>query len=101
MQFTIYLSLIAFLGGGLVAAIITILRVYPLAGLNIFASSYIWLFQSIPLLMLLFLSGLGIPRLFQIDISPWFAATISLVIFTSAYLADVWRGAIQNVAKGQ
>ena len=101
MQFTIYLSLIAFLGGGLVAAIITILRIYPLAGLNALASSYIWLFQSIPLLMLLFLSGLGIPRLFQVDIDPWFAATVSLVIFTSAYLADVWRGAIENVAKGQ
>ena len=51
--------------------------------------------------MLLFLSGLGIPRLFSIDINPWSAATISLVIFTSAYLADVWRGAIQNIAKGQ
>ena len=51
--------------------------------------------------MLLFLSGLGIPRLFEIDIDPWVAATISLVMFTSAYLADVWRGAIQNVPKGQ
>ena len=39
--------------------------------------------------------------MFQVDIDPWFAATVSLVIFTSAYLADVWRGAIENVAKGQ
>ena len=100
-QFTVYLSLIAFVGGGLIGSIITILRIYPLAPLNLFASSYIWLFQSIPLLMLLFLSGLGIPRLFEIDIDPWVAATISLVMFTSAYLADVWRGAIQNVPKGQ
>ena len=58
-QFTIYLSAIAFAGGGLIGFIITIFRIYPIKTLNIFASSYIWLFQSIPLLMLLFLSGLG------------------------------------------
>ena len=62
-QFTIYLSLIAFVGGGIVAVLIAFLRIAPRRYLLSIASTYIWLFQSVPLLMLLFLLGLGVPRL--------------------------------------
>ncbi|MGB2281056.1 MAG: amino acid ABC transporter permease, partial [Pseudomonadales bacterium] len=65
------------------------------------SKAYIWWFQSVPLLMLLFLCGLGMPRLFNIQVSPWAAATIALVLFTSAYMSEVWRGAIESVDKGQ
>ena len=100
-RFTIYLSLIAFIGGGIVGALVTFLRIIPNKSLNIISYSYIWLFQSVPLLMLLFLLGLGVPRLLGFDINPWIAATISLVLFTSAYLAEVWRGSIIAVSIGQ
>ena len=100
-RFTVYLSLIAFLGGGLIAMVITFCRVIPNQTLNFFSYSYTWLFQSVPLLMMLFLVGLGIPRFIGIDIDPWIAAGISLTIFTSAYLSEVWRGAILAIPKGQ
>ena len=100
-QFTIYLSLIAFVGGGLIGAAITMVRIGPSKRAQRLASAYIWLFQSIPLLMLLFLSGLGVPRLFQQDVNPWVAAIISLMLYSSAYLAEVWRGAIQSLPEGQ
>ena len=100
-QFTIYLSLIAFFGGGLVGAFITLLRVLPNRTTKNFAVSYIWFFQSAPLLMLFFLLGLGIPRFFEVEVNPWVAAIISLTFFTSAYLADVWRGAIESIPVGQ
>ena len=45
--------------------------------------------------------GLGIPRFLGQDFDPWYAASISLVVFTSAYLAEVWRGAILAIPKGQ
>ena len=100
-RFTIYLSLIAFIGGGLLALLITFLRIYPSKILNYISFSYVWLFQSLPLLMLLFIIGLGIPRFIGQDFNPWYAASISLVVFTSAYLAEVWRGAILAIPKGQ
>ena len=100
-RFTVYLSLIAFLGGGLIAMVITFCRVIPNQTLNLFSYSYTWLFQSVPLLMMLFLVGLVIPRFIGIDIDPWIAAGISLTIFTSAYLSEVWRGAILAIPKGQ
>ena len=48
-----------------------------------------------------FLIGLGIPRFVGQDFDPWYAASISLIVFTSAYLAEVWRGAILAIPKGQ
>lgn len=100
-QFTIYLSLIAFIGGGLVAVGITILRIMPSKSARFMAQSYIWLFQSAPLLMLLFLFGLGVPRLIGLDVNIWIAASFALTLYSSAYLAEVWRGAIQSLPDGQ
>ncbi|MEC7762746.1 MAG: amino acid ABC transporter permease [Pseudomonadota bacterium] len=100
-QFTIYLSLIAFIGGGLIGALITLMRITKSKALRRIAVSYIWLFQSTPLLMMLFLTGLGVPRLLDIDVNPWTAAVVSLVIYSSAYLSDVWRGAVESIPKGQ
>lgn len=100
-QFTIYLSLIAFIGGGLIALLVTLLRVTPSDGNKAAASGYIWIFQSVPLLMLLFLLGLGVPRLLGLDINPWVAAGIALTLYASAYLSDVWRGAVEAVSVGQ
>ncbi len=100
-QFTVYLSLIAFIGGGIAAIFITLARIAPYNPIRAAATGYIWLFQSTPLLMLLFLCGLGFPHLFQFQISPWTAASVALTIFTSAYLAEVWRGAVGAVERGQ
>ncbi|MGJ8583095.1 MAG: amino acid ABC transporter permease [Marinosulfonomonas sp.] len=100
-QYTIYLSLIAFVGGGLIGLVMTVLKILPNKTARIFATSYIWLFQSIPLLMLLFLIGLGVPSFFQINVSPWVAASVSLTLFTSAYMSEVWRGALESVPNGQ
>lgn len=100
-QWTIYLSLTAFVGGGLLGLFITVLRIAPLNITRWVATGYIWLFQAIPLLMLLFLTGLGIPVFFKVDIPPSLAATVSLTLFTSAYMAEVWRGALDAVPKGQ
>jgi polar amino acid transport system permease protein len=100
-QFTVYLSLIAFVGGGLIGLLIATLRIAPARNARRLAGAYIWLFQSVPLLMLLFLLGLGLPRFLAVDVNPWVAATIALTLYASAYLSDVWRGAVEAVPAGQ
>lgn len=100
-QFTIYLSLIAFVGGGILGAFIALVRIAPNKWGKRITIAYIWLFQSTPLLMLLFLTGLGVPRLFGMNIDPWYAASISLTLYSSAYMSDVWRGALEAIPRGQ
>ena len=100
-QFTIYLSLVAFAGGAIFGGAITVLRILPNRFVQRSATAFVWLFQSTPLLMLLFLTGLGAPRLIGLEISPWSAAIISLTLHSSAFMADVWRGAIESVPTAQ
>ncbi|MEL6299337.1 MAG: amino acid ABC transporter permease [Pseudomonadota bacterium] len=100
-QYTVYLSLIAFIAGGAVGLVVTLASVSKLRPAQAIAGIYVWLFQSVPLLMLLFLLGLGIPRLLGVDVDPWAAASIALILYASAYLSDVWRGAVQAVPAGQ
>ena len=60
MRWTLGLSLVAFIGGGLVGLLVALLRVAPVAPLRWLAAGYIQLLQATPLLMLLFLVFFGL-----------------------------------------
>ena len=100
-QFTIYLSLIAFMGGGILALVLAFMATIHNRVSNIASKTYIWFFQSTPLLMLLFLFGLGIPRLLGVNVNIWLAASFALVLYSSAYIGEVWRGSIESIPKSQ
>ena len=100
LQWTLALSLVAFIGGGLIGLLIMTLRISAQAFPRGFARFYIELFQGTPLLMQLFLVFFGI-ALLGIDISAWLAAAIALTLFTSAYLAEIWRGCVESIPHGQ
>jgi polar amino acid transport system permease protein len=99
-RWTIGLSLLAFVCGALVGLVLLLMRTSKSAVLRTSARIYIELFQSTPLLMQLFLLFFGL-ALFGLNISPWAAAGIALTLFTSAYLAEIWRGCVEAVARGQ
>ena len=61
---------------------------------------YIEVFQGTPLLMQLFIIFFGL-SLLGVDVSPWIAAAVGLTLFTSAYLAEIWRGCVEAVPRGQ
>lgn len=64
--------------------------------LRTIAGSSILVIQPIPVLMILFMSYYGL-TLMGLEIPPLLAASASLAIYVSAYLAEIWRGAIQAV----
>ena len=100
-RFTIYLSLISFIGGAFLAAILAYFSIKKNSSLRKIATVYIWLFQSTPLLMLLFIFGLGFPRMLALEVNIWFAAGGALILYASAYIGEVWRGAIESVSQNQ
>ena len=99
-KWTLALSLIAFVLGGGVGLLILFARITHNRIVQALAKGYIEVFQGTPLLMQLFIVFFGL-SLIGIDISPWFAAAIGLTLFTSAYLAEIWRGCVESVPKGQ
>ena len=50
--------------------------------------------------MQLFLVFFGL-ALFGIDVTPWVAAGLALTLWTSAFLAEIWRGCVEAIPKGQ
>jgi len=99
-QWTIVLSLIAFVCGGIVGLVLLFMRTSQIAPLEWFTKIYIEFFQGTPLLMQLFLFFFGI-ALFGVEVSPWTAATLALTFWTSAFLTEIWRGCVAAVHKGQ
>lgn len=99
-QWTILLSLIAFIGGGIVGLILLFLRTSQVKWLEVPTRLYIEFFQGTPLLMQLFLFFFGV-ALFGIEVSPWMAAGLALTLWTSAFLTEIWRGCVEAIPKGQ
>ena len=99
-RWTVALSLIAFVGGGIVGLLLLVLRLTKAPGTQTFVAGYVQLFQGTPLLMQLFLAYFGI-ALFGIKTSAWVAASFALTLYTSAFLTEIWRGCVAAIPKGQ
>jgi polar amino acid transport system permease protein len=99
-RWTVALSLIAFIGGGLVALLLLMLRLTKSRPMEWLVSAYVQIFQGIPLLVQLFLAYYGL-GLFGINTSPWVAASAGLTLYTSAFLTEIWRGCVAAVPRGQ
>nr|WP_294892268.1 ABC transporter permease subunit [uncultured Gilliamella sp.] len=65
---------------------------------------YIWLFRSLPLLVLL-IYIYSLPRFWQASSvvlsNPFWAGLIALILSESAYMAEIHRGALQAISKDQ
>ncbi len=99
-RWTVVLSLIAFIGGGRVALLLLVARLSKVKGVGHFVAGYVQLFQGTPLLMQLFLAYFGL-ALFGVRTSAWVEASMALILYTSAYLTEIWRGCVASIPKGQ
>jgi len=97
---TIGLSLIGLLGGGVAGFIIALSRISPSRIVRLLSACYVQLIQGTPLLVIMFLTYFGLPTL-GVTVSPLTAAGASLTIYVGAYLGEIWRGSIESVPKPQ
>jgi polar amino acid transport system permease protein len=99
-RWTLLLSAIAFVGGGIGALVLLLLRYgQPRYGVRL-VHLYVELLQGTPLLLQLFLVFFGLPLL-GVDVSPILAAGVALTLYASAFLAEIWRGCVDAVPRGQ
>lgn len=109
-RWTVVLSLVAFIGGGLVGMLLLVGRLSATRAVpgaqkaaivtRRLLDGYVQLFQGTPLLMQLFLAYFGL-ALFGLNVPAWVAAAVALTLYTSAYLAEIWRGCVDAIPKGQ
>lgn len=99
-RWTIGLSLMAFVGGGIVGLILALSRTSESKMLRGWSIGFIQLFRGTPLLLQLFLIFFGAPVI-GIDVNPWLAAGIALTLNSGAFLGEIWRGCIEAIPGGQ
>ena len=106
---TVELLSLACLFGFILAVIIVLARLSPFKTLSLVATSYCYLFRGTPLLVQLWIAYFGIGALGQEAVGPlwvilsngWLVGLMVLTLNTSAYVAEILRGGLVNIDKGQ
>jgi len=79
--------------------IFSLMRISKYKIINLPAKAYIWVIRGTPLLLQLWIIYFGFSSVLLIDPIP--AAFIALGIHNGAYIAEIFRGAIESVDRGQ
>ncbi len=100
LLWTVVLSALAFVLGGIAGFFVMLARISHLRWLRRAALIYIQIVQGTPLLIQMFLLyfGLGV---FGVAVPPLVAAGLGMMVYSSSYLGEIWRGAVESIAKTQ
>ncbi|MET7243671.1 amino acid ABC transporter permease [Methylobacterium sp. EM32] len=98
---TLALSAIAFIGGGLLGFGVALARISSNRILRGAASVYVQVVQGTPLLILLFMIYFGLAIAGFDQLPALIAAGAGLTIYASGFLGEIWRGCIEAVPKTQ
>lgn len=98
------LSISAWLIAGAIGFVLALAKQSTILPLNWVARVYIWFFRSLPLLVLL-VFVYNLPQIYPASGSvlsnAFYAGLIALVLSETAYMAEIHRGGILSVPKGQ
>jgi polar amino acid transport system permease protein len=98
---TIWVSWLGLLLGAVIGAVFALFRLSRSRVLRTIGLVYVETFRSLPILVLLFFCYYGLALLFRVDLSPFVAATLALMLSASAMMTEVIRAGIESVPRGQ
>lgn len=96
---TIEITVAGIFLGIILGLIFSLLRISKHWFFNIPAKAYIWIIRGTPLLLQLWIIYFGFSDILLIDCLP--AAALALGIHNGAYIAEIFRGAIESIDRGQ
>lgn len=103
---TILLTAFSFFFGLIGGALVAFALISPFKPLRWLCRIYVDFFRGTPMLVQLFMIYFGLPALFQslgfdFSFNRFFAAVLALSLNVAAYLAEILRGGIQSIDRGQ
>jgi len=101
LRWTVALTLVAFVGGGIGGFLIAMMRVSRMPSVRAAAALYVTLLQGTPLLMQLFLAFYGLAVLTGVRLDAWPAVALAFTLYAAAFLGDIWRGTIEAIPSQQ
>jgi len=100
LPWTIALTLAAFVLGALIAVLLCMLRLSKIKLLSYSSAVVILLLRSIPPIVWLFVMFFVFSQ-YLVQMSSFTAAVASLALIASAYIAEIYRGALKAISQGQ
>lgn len=97
---TLYVSLISIFFSFILGLILGLVRYVKIKYLSAVVGFVIDLVRNLPLLLIIFFTYFGLPRI-GIVTNPTMAAIVALIVFEGAMLAEIVRSGIQAVDPGQ
>ena len=101
LQLSLLLTVLAILGGIVLGTLLALMRLSGFLPLSLFASGYVNLIRSIPLILVIFWFYFLVPLAIGRPIGSFYSALIAFVLFEAAYYSEIIRAGIQSVRKGQ
>jgi len=98
---TVELWVVAFAVGLSLGLAVSLARISGRAWLNGPAIAYVEIFRNTPVLVQLIWFYYAFPIVLGQQLSPFTAAALGLTLNTSAYSAEIFRGGILSIARGQ
>lgn len=99
--YTLAISLTAFALAMLAGLLVALPGMAKRRSLRYFNRIYVECFRSVPVLVMILWIYYGLPLILGIELTAFYAAVIALALCESAFHAEIFRGGIQAVDKGQ
>lgn len=99
MVLTLELTVVSVLLGIVIGLFFALLKLSRIKGLSWISDAYIYLIRGTPLIVQIFILYFGLSGLFLIP--DFWAASLALAFHNGAYIAEIFRGSIQSIDKGQ
>lgn len=80
--------------------VLALMRISGIKWLNYPAYIFVHALRNSPLILIIFFTYFALPKL-GLSLKPFWAGAVALTIFTSALVAEIFRGGIQSIPKGQ
>lgn len=101
LSFSLLMAVIAISVSFVIGLVIGLARMAENRVLRIPATAYIEIIRGNPLIIVIFWVYFFVPVLLDAFLNVFWSATIALTLFTAAYIAEIVRGGIQNIPRGQ
>ncbi|EPW6543298.1 amino acid ABC transporter permease [Vibrio vulnificus] len=98
---TISVSLLSMLFAMTLGLMVALPALSPRKSLQRLNRIYVEVIRAIPVLVLLLWVYYGLPILLDVSLDHYWAGIIALTIAESAFMAEVFRGGIQSIGRGQ
>jgi glutamate transport system permease protein len=97
---TVGLTLASFALALVLGTVVATARVSPIGPARAAGAVYVETVRNIPLLLVVLLFGLGLPKLgFRFSLTTW--AILAIGVYTAAFVGETIRSGINSVARGQ